>query len=896
MELAAGTRLGPYEILGFIGAGAMGVVYKARDARLGRDVAIKVLPPAFARDPDRLSRFEREARAVAAINHPNIVSVHDVGSAEIADVSDAGGPPVRVAYLITELLDGETLRVKLSHGAVPPRKAADIAMQVARGLVAAHDRGIVHRDLKPENIVLLRDGHVKILDFGLAKQTIASGGSGELQTVTSTEAGTVLGTVGYMAPEQVRGEAAGPRSDLFALGAMLYELVTGHRAFARETAAETMTAILRDDLPESTAAMPPGLSRIIRHALEKDPNDRFQSGRDFAFALQAFNDTPSSASSATAAVAASTRRPLRGRETAAWVLAALLAVAAASTYVWPGHSSPSATSPIIVTPVLPWHDGALMSPAVSPDGARVAFISRDKGENAIVVRDFSAIPPRRLKGTDGARISGVFWSPDGRSLGFFSGGKLKTIVLDGEQVEDIADAPAGFGGAWAPDGTILFSPDARSPIFRVNAAGGTAVAVTTLDTSKGEEAHRWPQVLPDGKHFIFMPWRLGDTTRTIQLASLDGGAPKILFDSESGAIVAGNHYLYIRDLRSRLWAQAFNPATFEPQGRPVPVVTDDNVDYFWPSGAPLMSASSSTLVYTTGKYARSSLIWMSRSGRAIGPLGQPDVYYDPVLSPDGGRVAVERLDAESGGSDLWTVDLQRGAFSRVTSAPGFESVATWLPDGRRISYGGDQTVGAVPKLFVTEATGAGTPEPIVSGRAFPLDWSRDGRYLLYMTDGGATKADIWVYDAAAKSSKPLIASPFTEHGAVFSPDGKWIAYTSDEGHDEQVYVRSFPDLSTKIQVSSAGGDEPRWRNDGKELFYLAADNTIMAVDVRSAGGSMAIGRAEPLFVIAAEKDRVLRNVYMPSLDGQRFLVLTPIVPASASPLVGVFNWRSGLGR
>ncbi len=890
MALPAGTRLGPYEIVSFIGAGTMGVVYKARDTRLGRQVAIKVLPPAFARDPDRLARFEREARAVAAINHPNIVSVHDIGSADVLD--DEKGA-MHAAYLITELLDGDTLRARLAAGPLTARKSADVAMQVARGLAAAHDRGIVHRDLKPENIVLLRNGLVKILDFGLAKQSAAAT-AGEQETIAGTEAGTVLGTVGYMAPEQVRGEAAGPRSDLFALGAVLYELASGRRPFAGPTAAETMTAILRDDPPALAATPPelaPALDRIVRHAIEKDPDDRFQSARDFAFALQGFTDAGGSGSGAAAARAATAPR-VRPRERLAWMAAAVFAVATVTAVAWPRTKETPAGAPVVFSPTLPWKDANLASPAVSPDGRRIAFIARDRNDE-IVVRNLDALQAQPLKGTAGARAGGVFWSPDGRSLGFFAGGTLKTIALATGQIGEIADAPSAYGGTWGRDGTILFSPDERAPIFRVS-AGGAATRVTTLDPARHDEAHRWPQFLPDGRHFVFMPWSAGSTTRKSQLASLDGGPSDTLFESESAAVVAGSHYVFTRDLPSRLMAQAFDPATFLPAGRPVVVVDDDNIDYLWASGEPLLSGAAGTLVYATGKYRVVRLMWTSRTGQPLGTVGAADVYYDPTLSPDGGSVAVEKRDPDRNATDLWTVDLARGTFSRLTSAPGFDSVPTWSPDGRRIAYGSDQ--GEAPNIRVKNASGIGEDEVVVKRRGFTTDWSRDGRYLLFMTDGGATHQDVWVYDSARRASTAVIATPFNESGARFSPDGKWIAYVADETRRAQVYLRSFPDGATKIHVSTDGGVQPQWRRDGKELFYLAPDSTLMSVEVQARGTGLAIGAPRPLFVTNTEPLTVIRNVYTPSVDGQRFLLMSPLVPRGTSPLVGVLNWTAGLRR
>jgi serine/threonine protein kinase len=892
MPFPSGTRLGPYEVLSFIGAGGMGVVYRARDTRLGRDVAVKVLPPAFARDADRLARFEREARAVAAINHPNIVSVHDIGSADVVD-PDQG--PLRAAYLITELLDGETLRDQLAQGPLSARKSADVAMQVAHGLSAAHDRGIVHRDLKPENIVLLRDGRAKILDFGLAKQaSTADGKPGDQQTMAATDAGTVLGTVGYMAPEQVRGESVDARSDLFALGVVLYELASGRRAFARPTAAETMTAILREDPPElqtTPPALSSGLSRIVRHAIEKDPNNRFQSARDFAFALQGMSESTSSAAEATVPSVSATRS--RRRDTFGWIAAALLAVVAAAIYLWPRSAPMTTASPVVFAPTLPFRDSALSSPSVSPDGLSVAFISHGRAGDAIVVRRLDSPLAKPLKGTAGAQPGGVFWSPDARWLGFFAGGRLKIIELSSERIENLAEAVSGYGGTWGPDGTILFNPGGRTPIMRVSAKGGDVTAVTTLDPDRHDEAHRWPQFLPDGRHFVFAPWMSGAVTRKIQLASIDGGPSKTVFDAESGPIVAGGYYVYVRDQPvSRLMAQAFNPTTFEPDGRPVLITADDNIDFHWYSGDPKASASANALLYTTGKLTWSQLTWFSRTGRPLGTVGDPGVYYDPAISPDGTTLAVERADTERGASDLWTIDLARNASSRFTSSPGFESVAMWSADGRRILYGSDPGPG--PKLWMKNASGAGTEEVVVPNRAYPVDVSRDGKYLTYLVVGSTTQRDIWLYDFETKTSLPLLDSPFEETTAKFSPDGKWIAYVSDEAQAPEVYIRSFPDGATKIRVSTGGGDEPEWRRDGKELFYLAADSTLTAVEIRQDGKTLALGAVQPLFVTNVQRPRVIRNNYTASVDGQRFLVMSPIVHPSASPLVGILNWTAGL--
>jgi Tol biopolymer transport system component/tRNA A-37 threonylcarbamoyl transferase component Bud32 len=886
MTLSAGTRLGPYEIVASIGAGAMGEVYKARDTRLNRDVAIKVLPPAFARDPDRLARFEREARAVAAINHPNILAVHDIGTADIAGVD---AHPFRATYMITELLDGETLRAKLTQGPLPLRKSIDVAMQVARGLAAAHDRGIVHRDLKPDNIVLTRDGHVKILDFGLAKPS-----ADDDQTMAGTEAGMVMGTVGYMAPEQVRSEPVDSRADLFALGAVLYELADGRRAFLRPTAAETMTAILHEDAPALRAGLSPRLDAIVRHALEKQPGDRFQSARDFAFGLQALNESLSAgAEEAILAAGMKTgRRSVRARELAAWTIAVLAASLAAVLFLSNRGASSESAAPVIFTASMPGTEGPLSSPSVSPDGKRIAFVVRATDGNSIWVRSLDAIQAKPLKGTANVRGGSVFWSPDGRSLGFFGGGKLKTIDLATERVEQLADAPAGYGGTWGPDGTILFSPDDLGPILRVSAKGGTAQAVTTLDATRQDQAHRWPQFLADGRHFVFMPWNSAISIRSIQLASLDGGASKTLFASQSAALVAGEYLIFVEDRPSRLMAQKLNPATFALDGPPVRIVTDDNVDLTWDSGYPRAAASAGTLIYSTGKFLPSQLTWFSRAGRPAGTVGGPATYYDPTLSLDGTALAVEQRDMNTGSTDLWTVDLARGAFSRLTTMPGFESVATWSPDGRRIAFASDDS--PAPRMLIRNANGTGADEVVMEGRSYVTDWSRDGERLIYVTDGGATRFDVGTYDLTRRVAEPFLRSPFNELRARLSPDGKWMAYLSDESGPHQVYVRSFPDGATKIQISAAGGNQPEWRRDGKELFFLAPDSTLMAATVRMNGTQLVVDAPEPLFQTHVDQTQVIRSHYAASVDGQRFLVLAPVGDPKASPFIAVLNWQAGL--
>jgi Tol biopolymer transport system component len=634
----------------------------------------------------------------------------------------------------------------------------------------------------------------------------------------------------------------------------------------------------------------------VSHAIEKAPTDRFQSARDFAFALRPIAEGTASTPSGGASVATlPAARRMAGRERLAWAAVALLAIVAAAAVWWPRPSGGSASgASVVFSPTIPLRDGFLSSPAVSPDGTHIAFIANDHSGGSIVVRHVGAIQAQAVRNSTGVR-SGMFWSPDGKALGFFAGGKLKIADLASGKVTDVADAPEGFGGTWGAGGTILFSPDQRGPIYRVNATGGAAAAVTKLDASRQEEAHRWPQFLPDGRHFVFMAWRLGSVVRTTHLASLDSVSPKAIFESNSAAIVAGSSYVYVNDRPSRLMAQPFNAQSFEPEGPAVPVVDDDNVDFTWQSGDPIVSGSADVLVYTTGKFRIRQLTWFDRSGRTLTTLGEPDAYYDPAISPDGATLVVEKRDADRGSTDLWTVDLARGAWSRLTSTSGFETAAMWSHDGRQVAFGNDANANDEEPAVNLVNVNSGGVTKLLNGRFFVTDWSRDGKSLLLMTDGGATRYDILVFDAASRTSRPLVATPFSEGRARFSPDGKWIAYESDESHAAQVYVRSFPDGGTKVQVSTAGGHTPQWRRDGKELFYIGPDSMLMSVEVNQ-GMTLSVKAPEPLFITNTYSPFAIRNTYVPSPDGQRILITAPPARQDVSPLVGVLNWAAALAR
>jgi eukaryotic-like serine/threonine-protein kinase len=875
MPLSAGTRLGQYEIVSVLGAGGMGEVYRARDTRLGRDVAVKVLPDSFVTDQEFRDRFEREAQAVAALSHPNIVQIFELGAHE------------RHLYAAMELLDGETLRERLQASPLPLRKALDYAQQIAHGLAGAHARGVIHRDLKPENIFLTRDGRLKILDFGLAK--IAAPPVGDVTGTVGggTVPGAVMGTIGYMSPEQVRALPVDHRTDLFSFGAVLYEMATGRRAFSAPSSVETMHAILTSDpfeqAPQPAVPMPAGLQRVVQHCLEKNADERFHSARDLGFALQALS---SPGSEAPVPVRRRTRWPM------AVAIAGALALAATAAFVGWRLRPDVPAAPVVFNVPRP-SAGFIGYPAVSPDGTRIAFLSLHDNwwtGDAIWVRSLDGFAAQKLEGTGGSHS--IFWSPDGKSIGFFSGGKLKTIELATGKTAIVCDAASGYGGAWGRDGTILFSPDERGPIYRVNAGGGSPSAVTTLDPSRGDEAHRWPHLLADGRHFLYFPWSSTSTVRNAMVASLDGGAARPLIDTRAGAIVGSGYIFFAADMPPRLMAQAFDEQRLELKGAPFQAIADNNIDYAWGPGDLAASVSNNTLVYTTGKFDRTQLSWYSRSGQPLGTLGEAGTYYDPRISRDGERLVIEKLDSGRGSGDVWVADLPRTTFSRVTSAPGFENVAVFSPDGSHVAYSSDQERTA--RIYVKPAVGSGQEQLLIEGRGFPLDWSPDRRSLLYMVRGSSSW-DVFLYDFEHRRSEPLFASPFNEMEAVFSPDSRWLAYVSDESQHPEVYVRSLANPGVTAAISTRGGQQPQWRRDGRELFYIAPDNTLMAVDIDTSGNRIRAGTPRPLFTATVNQRKTIRNNYAAAPDGQRFLVLE-VIERRESPLVTILNWKGLIGK
>ena len=880
--LTTGTKAGPYEILAPLGAGGMGEVYRARDTRLGRDVAVKVLPESFARDTDRLRRFEQEARAVAALNHPNILAVFDIGE-------HLGSP-----FLVSELLEGQSLRAVLEHGPLPQRKTIEYGVQIAQGLAAAHDKGIVHRDLKPENIFVSRDGRIKILDFGLAKLALAPGAAeAEPDSITRTSshtaAGQVLGTASYMAPEQVRGQPADPRTDIFAFGADLYEMLSGRRAFRRDTPAETMTAILREEPPDLTdAAHPisPALDRIIRRCLEKNPEQRFQSARDLSFALSALSGTDASG-------AARVQEAPRKSSLRAWIAAAAV-LAAGCALTW--FVARRAVPPVRMQFAIPV-PGEVSHMALSSDGSMLAFVAPEEnsGIPMLYVQRVGSPNATLLAGTEGA--SYPFWSPDAANVAYFANGKLLRVPASGGTPQRIADVLAARGGSWGSRDIIIYAPDAGGAIWRVNPDGSGASPVTgdLLGRDKREQTHRWPVFLPDGNHFLFWDGNFSnakdDRFSGIYVNSLDGKAKNLVVLCRSSFGIDSNHLFYANDER-QLVGVGFDTSNATISGRTS--VLADSVGFqpstYWTD---LSVAGNGTVVYnsTTGA-ALSVLAWIDRAGKELGTIGLPAVMYNPTLSPDGSRVAVDISDQKANNVDIWLESTAGVGLTRFTFNPEEEVVGVWSRDGKMVAYRSNVPGGGA--LLLKPASGLERERILVpyvgTEDVIPNSWSLDRQKVLvtHMTSTGSRLELISVSDG---TSSPFLPGKPSQTNGMISPDGKWVAYASNESGDWEIYVATFPAASGKWQVSRGGGTEPRWRGDANEIFYIGPRGMLTAVPVSTSGGTFSTGTPAPLFQVHGRAAISSTDIfsYDVAKDGQRFLVNRYVKPDQLTPLTVVLH-------
>jgi Tol biopolymer transport system component len=889
MALASGTKLGPYEILSPLGAGGMGEVYRAKDTRLGREVALKILPESFAHEPDRLRRFELEARAVAALNHPNILAIHDIG----AQGDGATAPP----FLVSELLEGETLRAILDRGALAQRKTIEYGVQIAHGLAAAHEKGIIHRDLKPENIFVTKDGRIKILDFGLAKLVEKSTAAPSEVTLTSsqTAAGVVMGTASYMAPEQVRGEPADPRTDIFAFGAVLYEMLSGTRAFRRDTAVETMTAVLKDDPPEladPVRLVSPALDRIVRRCLEKSPEQRFQSARDLSFALSALSGTE--ATSAARATAAAPRRiPIL-----LWLGGALALVAVAGI-TWLMARRPLATTRMQFAIPVP-QEMSVSHMALSADGSMLVFVSPEpnSGLPTLFVQRIGSSSVTPLLGTQGA--SYPFWSPDGVSVGFFANGKLQKIAISGGTPQVIATAVNARGGSWSGKGVIIFAPDPQSPLQRVNADGTGAAPVTNGVRTTQDQSHRWPLFLPDGNHFLFWAGNFGnskdDRLSGIFESSLDGKERKLVVLCHS-SFGYDAHNLFYADDQRQLVSIAFDTSAATVSGSPTVIA---NAVGFQPATywAAFVVAQNGTLVYNpSAGAAQSALTWMDRSGKELGSIGDPVVMANPTLSPDGSRVAIDISDQKANNVDVWLESTTGAGNSRFTFDPSEEVAGVWSRDGSTVAY--RATISAGLQVLLKRATGLEHERAIFNvplasmDDILPNSWTLDDKQIL-CTRQTASGSHLVLVPVAGGEPARFLTSKGSEANGQISSDGKWVAYASDESGNWEIYVTSFPGAAGKWQVSRGGGTEPRWRADGKEIFYIAPNGMLIAVPVSGEIG-FTTGTPMQLFQIHGRAPISSTDVftYDVAKDGEHFLVNRYVGPEHVLPLTILLHVADG---
>jgi serine/threonine protein kinase len=876
MALVPGTRLGPYEIGAPLGAGGMGEVYRAVDTRLERTVAIKILPAQLSSDPIRKQRFEREAKTISSLNHPHICVLHDVGSQD------------GISYLVMECVEGETLAKRLEKGPLPLEQVLKYGMQIAGALDKAHRSGVVHRDLKPGNIMLTSTG-AKLLDFGLARPTMPSASLATLTATTPqqsplTQEGTIVGTFQYMSPEQVEGKELDARSDVFSLGAVLYEMLTGNRAFEGKSQLSVASAILeKEPAPISSVKplTPATLEHALRRCLAKDLEDRWQTARDLAVELKWISESGSHA-----AIPAMPPEAKKSLEWPLWALCGVLAAVLIAGAVWWRNSRPVENTMYFSAP-LPF---PVRDMAIAPNGHTLAVVGdrESGGKSALWLYEIGSREPKSLANTDGASFP--FWSPDGRSLAFFAEGKLKRLDIAGGPIQTLCDAPSGRGGSWNKDGVILFTPSGKigDVVHRVSASGATPQPLTVLDTTRSETSHRWPMFLPDGKHYLFMAFNVSKQTDTdaIYVASLDSNQKKFLTKATANAAYSAPGYLlFYRD--KTLFAQHFDLSKLELTGEASPVLTD--IQYVPRIGRAVFSVfDDRVLVAQSGSAAPlSQLQWFDRSGKEIGAVREPDAYANVSLSPDGKSLALDKIDMENQNSDVWIYDLQSESMKRMTFDPAIDAMPVWSPDGTRVVFSSSRKQSF--DLYLKNTDGGQEERPIEATPGqdkYPSAWSRDGKYILY-TRG----TELWFLTLPEMKSQLFLKEPSAMKNGQFSRDGKWVAYASNESGKWEIYVTSFPDARGKWQVSNGGGDQPRWRGDGKELLYLAADGKIVAVPVRegtnfSTGASAALFQANSRQPVATS-EQVMYDV---TQDGRRFLINTHVRNSEIQPMSVVLNW------
>ncbi len=878
MALANGLRLGPYEVLEPLGAGGMGEVYRARDTRLDRTVAVKVLPAHLASNPSLRQRLEREAKALSSLSHPHICGLFDIGQQDGVD------------FLVMEHLEGESLAVRLAKGPLPLDELLRYSLQIADALDKAHRKGVIHRDLKPGNIMITKAG-AKLLDFGLAKATDSTlAGNAEVSRSPTasrplTAEGTLMGTFQYMAPEQLEGKEADVRSDIFALGAVLHEMATGKRAFSGTSQASLIGAIMNTDPPPISTMQPltpPAFDRVVKACLAKDPEDRWQTAHDVVIELQWVLEGGSQVG---LPAPVSARR--RQRERIYWAALALAVLAATGFAIGFVRRAPR-PAPVVRFQIAAAEDFTFIgTPSLSPNGRMIAFDARDaSGEQRVWIRLLDALAPRALAGTEGA--TRPFWSPDSRFVAFVASGKLKKVDVTGAPPQTLADTPSGSDGSWSREGVILLDGRGADPILRIPAAGGEPKPEVTSKPGSDVVGVGWPQFLPDGKHFLYVVVGRGGTSK-LMVRALDSQDSKLLLETPSRVqFVEPGYLLYVKE--DTLVAQRFDAKRQALLGESVPLSEGLGIDAV--GLAHFTASGDGTLVYRAGQTRNRRLQWVERSGKELEAIGDPAEWGDVWPSPDGKRLVVD-VSERSTRPDLWIRDLARGTNTRFTFDPASEIAPLWSPDGRRVVFSSNRK--GVFNLYEKDAAGTGEERELLASESLDIasDWSRDGRFLLLYSQHKDTGWDILALEMQGeKKATPIVKTRFAEMRPGLSPDARYMVYQSDESGRPEIYVVDFPSPSSKWQVSTAGGRQPYWSASGKEIFYLSLDNALMAVGVEG-GATFTAGTPERLFP-ARLQPGTLRTQYRPSPDGKRFLTLAPLGRDSIMPMTVVLNWTETL--
>ena len=880
MRIAPGTRLGRYEVVAHVGTGGMGEVYRARDTHLDRDVALKTIAEGFMQDATSLPRFERERRVSSGLEHPHICRVLDAGR-------EAG-----VDYFAMEFLEGESLARRLARGAIPFDQALGYAIEIADALSYAHGHGVIHRDLKPANVFLTSTG-AKVVDFGLAKLRggVVPGGAELHDTVPIdvSRPGAIIGSVPYMSPERLEGVEADARADIFAFGVLMYEMFTGRCAYAKESPAATITAVMTGELDPLNVDHPkaPDLEWIIRRCLAKSPNHRWQSMTDAHALLKRVAGVGFS-------------RPLE-RRTAVPLFAALAAaVLIAAAVVWTLVGSRGSTPVPFALSVVPAvgtgftpTEGSITTPqlALSPDNSTLAFVaSGSDGVPHLWLRRLASLTPIRLNGTEGASFP--FWSPDSASLGYFARSMMRRVDIAGGPSRPLAAAADGRGASWSSDGKIIFAAETGDSLQVVSENGGQVSRVTQLDAARGEADHRWPQFLPGGRRFIFFsrPSVGHESDEGVYISSLDGERPRMVLPTSAGAVfLPPNRILFASD--GTLLSRSFEPETGIVSGDPV--VVAENVAASSNFYGAFAASGNGTIAFAPTAM-RSDVVLMTRDGRVERTVGSLGKYVDFRLSPDDRTLALAEVDRGSPYADIFLVDLTRGDVrtTRITSSRATDASPVWSPDGKRLVFRSNRQ--NVHDLYIAPATGAGPESPFEtsSGGKYPTSWCRDGRIIFHTRRGVTNSYDVMIADPGFPgAARPLLDGKFNEVQGQISPDGKWLAYTADDTGKFQVYVQSLAG-GRRQSVSFTGGADPHWGASGAELYYVdQSTHRLTAVAIRVAGPGIEIGARQPLFQIQDTAVAApFTSIYNPSSNGERFVIRVPREDVRTSPLAVLLNW------